>query len=131
MMLNKTLAVALACALVTSPNLAQAEQAKNLVGMGIGAMTCTQFANFYKTNAEEAETAFFHWAQGFMSGFNAAQVANKQATVNLAAMEQKEQKAFLRRYCDQHPLGDYVEGVLQLWLDMQFQQERTDKRSKK
>ena len=105
--------------------LAHAAQAKDLIaGMGVGYMTCTQFANFYKDDAEGVETEFLDWAEGFMSGVNFGNFTDEHAvpgkTVNLATMELKEQKAFLRRYCDQHPLAQYVDAVLHLMMEMHF-----------
>ena len=104
--------------------LAHPAQANDLAGMGVGYMTCTQFADFYKDDAEGVETGFFNWAQGFMSGVNFGNFTDEHAvagkTVNLAAMELKEQKAFLRRYCDQHPLAQYVDAVLHLLMEMHF-----------
>jgi hypothetical protein len=93
--------------------------AKNFAAVGIGLSTCTEFANLYKLDAETAENRFFSWAQGFMSGYDFAQRDNTKNMFNLALMETKEQQAFLRSYCDQHPLGDYFDAVTHLMIELQ------------
>jgi len=38
----------------------------------------------------------------------------KKPYVNLAKLDVKAQEALLRRYCDQHPLGNYLDAVFNL-----------------
>ena len=40
--------------------------------MGAGVSTCGRFAEAYRRNPNRAEEFYFSWAQGFMSGLNAA-----------------------------------------------------------
>ena len=37
--------------------------------MGNGAISCSEFARYYRTDAATTEHIFFAWAQGFMSGY--------------------------------------------------------------
>ena len=80
--------------------------------MGNGAISCSEFARYYRTDAATTEHIFFAWAQGFMSGYNFGSKAAdiKRSTLNLKIMDTKEQQAFLRRYCDSYPLGEYMDA---------------------
>lgn len=113
-------------AMIAFINLAQAN-AKEIAVQGIGVSTCTQFANFYKVDAQSAENVFFAWAQGYLSGWNTAQIDAKQPTLNLALMDTKEQREFLRRYCDQHPLGNYIDAVDHLMFELQYKEATQSK----
>jgi hypothetical protein len=93
--------------------------AKDFALRGVGTSTCTEFANLFKSDAEWAENLYFTWTQGFLSGWNFAQLEAKKQSVNLALLDTKAQEASIRRYCDQHPLGNYLDAVLNLLLELQ------------
>ncbi len=82
--------------------------------MGLGLWTCAQFGNQYKLNPSTTETIYFTWAQGFMSGWNGAQMAEKHQYVNLSVMSTEAQEEHIRSYCDQHPLNEYASAVIDL-----------------
>jgi hypothetical protein len=82
--------------------------------MGPGTKTCTQFGQDY-TEDRLAEIAYFLWALGYMSGLNLAAVGTFQQYNNMGATSQEEQKAFLRRWCNEHPLAKYSDGVFELY----------------
>jgi len=50
------------------------EDNKDYPVAGWGSLTCAEFANFYRMNPTAAQDGAFNWAQGFMSGLNAAQM---------------------------------------------------------
>lgn len=51
-----------------------------------------------------------------MSGYNVSRLAAKDDVRDLLSKPLDEQKAYLRSYCDRHPLQAYCEGVLHLYL---------------
>lgn len=79
---------------------------------GAGTDSCADFAARYSRNPGLVEAAYFSWAQGFMAGINVVKAPNFR-DVNAVPIE--EQKTRLRRYCDQHPLADYWEAVIDLY----------------
>jgi hypothetical protein len=82
--------------------------------MGPGIKTCAEFEKDY---AEDrlTEIAYFLWALGYMSALNLAAVGTFHQYNNLGATSQEEQKAFLRRWCNEHPREKYREGVFALY----------------
>ena len=76
---------------------------RNYVVMGVGAHTCGQFATEYAKNPVKFEFTYFDWAQGFMSGLNAASDAYSGTYRNLASFTIDEQMARLRAYVITHP----------------------------
>jgi len=89
-------------------------QTGHSAAMGIGVSTCAQFADLYRLDSSSAEDYYFSWAQGFLSGWNAAQLAAKEPTWDLASLDIKAQEAYLRSYCDQHPLGNFLDAIMNL-----------------
>lgn len=85
--------------------------------MGIGTRTCGEFAKDYKNNLEY-EKAYFSWAEGYLSGLNFGLLAVHKPVRNLGGKPLDEQMAFVRRYCDQHPLTPYASGIGLLWLSL-------------
>jgi hypothetical protein len=76
--------------------------------------SCGDFANAYRSNTI-AEDLWFQWAEGFMSGLNTKQITINGNSQNLNSISDQEQKSFIRRYCNEHPLDDYVSAVLILY----------------
>jgi hypothetical protein len=87
---------------------------KMIVAQGIGISSCRVFSNMYRDNPQ-IEDQLFSWAQGFMSGMNFASETSRYV---LNAKSIDEEKRHLRRYCDAHPLGEYLDGVLDLVLTL-------------
>jgi hypothetical protein len=83
--------------------------------IGVGATTCNEFAQKYKQDPELAETVYFSWAQGFMSGWNYELLALNQPIQNLSSQSLRQQQAFVRNYCNQKPLAPFSEAVLKLY----------------
>jgi hypothetical protein len=108
-----------AIALLSLQSAHAAEPQKSMVAMGFGTTTCAVFANIYKDNPERTEINFFAWAQGYMSGWNRAQMKQGQPTINLALLQTQTQRDLLLHYCNQHPLAHYVEAVDQLMVDLE------------
>jgi hypothetical protein len=81
--------------------------------MGIGVATCGEFAQDYRRNPSQAEIDYFNWAQGYMSGANVRGDFNLEH--NLSAWFLDQQREFLRRYCNEHPLANYYSAVIELY----------------
>jgi hypothetical protein len=93
----------------------QAEDTKEMAAMGWGIMTCAVFANMYRGDPEFAEEHSFNWAQGFMSGLNFAAIGNSGISMNLHSMSTDQQRRAIRAYCNDHPLANYVDAVLDVY----------------
>ncbi|HTK85850.1 MAG TPA: hypothetical protein VL625_12275 [Patescibacteria group bacterium] len=82
---------------------------------GAGAFTCSEFGKEYQTDPE-SEHMFFTWAQGFMSGMNAA--GGFGHVRDLGSKPVVDQEEFLRKYCDDHPLSTYAVAVSKLYVTL-------------
>jgi hypothetical protein len=91
-----------------------AESTPPLMSVGIGSQTCGQFAQDYAKQVS-AEIVYHTWAQGLMSGLNAAHIAEKQPIRNLGASDISIQQRRIREYCSAHPLDQYVLAVLTVY----------------
>jgi hypothetical protein len=89
------------------------EAASSVVGRG--AETCGSFATTYSRDPQRAEALYYSWAQGYMSGFNFAISANGGIEADLSALPVDTQLFRLRHYCDDHPLQEYIEAVIDLF----------------
>jgi hypothetical protein len=81
--------------------------------MGIGAKTCAVFAKDYQLNPQ-IENIYTTWAEGFMSGANMMVTVMGGASTDVEAMSLSDQQQFLRSFCQENPLSQYLEGVLAL-----------------
>lgn len=90
-------------------------RSENLSVMGAGAITCGQFAAEFRKNPEFVETASFSWAHGFMSGMNVARMLEHKPYRDLNAQTVDYKKAFIRDYCNDHPLSTYWMATMYLY----------------
>jgi hypothetical protein len=107
-------ALAVAATLAATP--AAAKENPAFVLMGIGAVRCQQFAEWYRGNPVAFENMAFVWAQGFMSGINWEH--DRGHLKSLGSFTEEVQKFKLRSYCDRHPLGNVIDAVWELYNDM-------------
>ena len=107
--------------LVSSPSLAREEAA----WAGVGTTSCANFASQFRKDPQLAEVIFMTWAQGFMSGLN-TQYLPPHASTDLLSTDypSDRQAVFIRSYCDNHPLKDFVQAVMELWTVMRHSQGR-------
>lgn len=82
---------------------------------GPGTATCAEYANLYKRSPKSTDSVFLSWAQGFLSGMNSEAILAHRPTADLGSLSLDEQGEQIRLYCDEHPLGDYVQAVLTLF----------------
>jgi hypothetical protein len=104
-------------------SVANAQEPSNVVA-GIGVTTCAEFAERYRENPDSAESRYFSWATGYMTGWNVASFGQKVPVVFLTAMTEDEQKSFLRRFCDQNPQKQYFRAVSTLLGELKRKHER-------
>jgi len=93
-----TIAVAVLVVIVTAEASAQQPQAGM---MGAGSGTCAQYTQAYRRDPDEANNVYFSWAQGYMSGQNAARDKSPMRDLNVLPIS--TQLDFLKRFCDQKP----------------------------
>ena len=107
--------------LALTVSVAQAKE-KDFISMGAGTSTCGQFAAKYR-QVPDLEISYFAWAQGYMSGINftqlVAKVGEPWVVKNLASIPIEQQKSVIRRYCNDHPLEDYTDAVMHLYLSLE------------
>jgi hypothetical protein len=85
---------------------------------GVGAKTCGIFARNYLINPKLADDLYHSWAQGFMSGLNYAKAEATGDHRDLSAMSTDDQMRRIKKYCDAHPLADYIDAVMDLYKDL-------------
>jgi hypothetical protein len=95
---------------------------------GVGTQTCAKFASDYRSSADFTENLYYTWAQGYMAGLNmGVRIMNANAKEksgrDVTGLTLAAQKAFLRDYCNQHPLADYYQGVIQLFGKLPWKRE--------
>ena len=84
-------------------------------GRGVGAATCAQFAQDYKENPDETEAVYISWAYGMMTGLNLVKGTRRETIIDLSSKTIKEAESFLRHFCDEYPLKEYEDGVIELY----------------
>jgi hypothetical protein len=80
---------------------------------GAGVRLCSYFADNYKDDPALTENLYFAWAQGYMSGLNIARRDDEPGVFK--SMSMKEQKAYIRAFCDANPTKKYLYAVLDLY----------------
>jgi hypothetical protein len=80
-----------------------------------GLRSCGQFAKDYQQSPLMAEDVYFAWTEGFLSGANQAVKSLSRPLRDLSGLPLDAQKAFIRGYCDQHPLAQYCDAVIELY----------------
>ena len=102
---------------------ASAQQPKDSAEMGLGVNSCARFNAMYQNDSAATETAFFTWAQGFMSAVNMVLLGKEhQRSTNLALWGAERQRRYIRSYCTANPSRAYDEGVFELLEAMRKEQ---------
>jgi len=105
---------ALALAILIQPTSSKADYAY----AGMGATACGKIAQEYRQNPTGIEGLMMTWAQGFMSGENLSISAKSTGYRDLQAMTIEAQTQSLRNYCDEHPLAEFVDAVIDLYVKL-------------
>jgi hypothetical protein len=84
-----------------------------VITIGAGMQTCAVFKAHYKGSVPSLENFYFSWAQGYMSGLNAAasRAVGNSTAADLNAMPATIQLRFIRDFCDRNPLKRYSAAV--------------------
>jgi hypothetical protein len=98
------------CCVVAWGGVASAE-GKHFNIQGAGAMSCAKYAELYRRDPNQVDLRFLSWAQGFITCTN---LTMPEAYFDLGAKEPEEMMQFLRKYCNDHPLADFVEAAMEL-----------------
>ncbi|MGH7733743.1 MAG: hypothetical protein ACREOE_08630 [Gemmatimonadales bacterium] len=106
------LVVGAALALSAAP--ARAETA---VGEGVGTYACSEFARV-QLHEKSLATLYFSWAQGWMTGWNLAEMDAAKPSRDLKARSANDEQEFLRTYCAAHPKALYMEAVYKLFFSL-------------
>ena len=109
----------LALLLIASCQAAWADDKKRPLGgllVGAGTLSCAKFGQAYKLNPETFEAIYFAWAQGYLSRDNLQRTVDDGNFVDLLSptYPTNDQKAYIRRFCDQNPLKSYFDAVIAL-----------------
>jgi hypothetical protein len=99
--------------------LSVAANAKGYAFRGFGSSSCGTYADVTRKDPA-VEELYLSWALGFISGLNSlTSVAAKGGTYrDLSAMDGDAMKTFLKRYCAEHPLSDYISGIFELFKNL-------------
>ena len=97
--------------------LAAPASAEPAAGQGVGTYTCAEAARAIRGD-HSLDILYFSWAQGWMTGWNLAQMNLNQPTVDLTALTLDNQRAFIKAYCAQHATGLYMDAVYKLYQAM-------------
>ena len=100
---------------------------------GLGVTPCDEFAKFVDGDALlsegkkrgdilDTETAFYTRAQGFWTGMNGMLLHTGQQSTNLNTRSMQEQKDYLYNFCVKKPKQAYLDGALDLFIQMRTQQ---------
>ena len=65
------------------------------------------------------ELLYFSWAQGWMSGWNLAQMDQKKPAQDLVSRPVDDQRSFLKTWCGLHPAELYMKAVYYLYVTFQ------------
>lgn len=91
-----------------------AARAEPALGQGVGTYTCAEFIRDARAT-RDGDVLYFSWAQGWMTGWNLAEMNASKPTVDLALLSITEQRTYVRGYCRDHPAGMYMDAVHQLY----------------
>jgi len=103
----------MALLIVTSPALGD-----GMFVAGAGSAKCNEFLS--ELEKKPGNTAFLHWARGFLSGLNMSANLSNAKTVDLA--DWKYQAELLAGYCHQKPNIPFVLVAIELWNELRRQQ---------
>lgn len=95
-----------------------ASMGADFTATGVGMLTCAEFGKAYAQNPKDTEQFAFTWAEGFMSGLNAARISRDRVFVVLNSRSVEDQETMIREYCDAHPLKLYEDAVKSVYFSM-------------
>ena len=112
--LKKVLTTLVGGAVIVLPAAARAESA---AAEGVGTYACSEFARV-QLHDQSLATLYFSWAQGWMTGWNLAEMDAAKPSRDLNARSVGDEQAFLKSYCAAHPKALYMEAVYRLFSSL-------------
>jgi hypothetical protein len=98
--------------------LSAAANAKGYAFRGFGSSSCGTYADVTRKDPA-VEELYLSWTLGFISGLNSLTSVTVKGTYrDLSAMDGDRMKHFLRHYCEEHPLSDYISGIFELFKNL-------------
>jgi hypothetical protein len=108
---------------VVSSSIASAQPA-GFAAMGVGTASCATFGELMRKGpVNQVETTFFSWAQGYMAGLNEMYSIAGGTMAKVDQLSTDAQKRYLRTFCDQSPLKQYIQGVAELYMSFRISQK--------
>jgi len=93
-------------------------QAQVLPLEGAGRTKCSDFLKFYQSGSATDVLVFLSWAQGYMSGLNAADMRSGGHGRDLASISTEDEQQFLHDYCQEHQGDDIASASSSLYKQM-------------
>ena len=87
---------------------------------GAGTAKCSDFLKFYQNSSTTDELVFLSWAQGYMSGLNAADMRYGGHGRDLASISTDDEQQFLHDYCVEHTGDDLASATIALYKQMKL-----------
>lgn len=86
---------------------------------GAGTAKCSDFLKIYQNSSNPDDVlVFLSWAQGYMSGLNAADMRTGGNGRDLASISTDDEQQFLHDYCTEHPGDDIASATIGLYKQM-------------
>ena len=104
-------------ALAIIPLAQQSKADEGIALVGVGTTTCSEYATMYKSDPTTADTVFWTWVQGFLSGWNTAAMKKGEAPRDLGKAPEQQVQSF-HSYCDRHPLSVVAQAALDLYMSL-------------
>jgi hypothetical protein len=111
----------IALAMILTASAANAQEA--FASMGVGSQSCGQFAQHYQQDVD-SELYYFSWAQGFMTAANISLMRDQHRYRDLAGRSTIDQRASIRSYCNDHPLSNFADAVIALFITLPVKESR-------
>jgi hypothetical protein len=75
--------------------------------IGAGGASCAEYGKAYQKEPERIDQAFLSWAQGYLTGVN----SRTDFYFDLGGKSPRDMLLFLRKYCNDHPLANFMEAT--------------------
>lgn len=102
---------AIAAGMLIVANTAAPDERPTIV-VGVNASSCHKFIADTQ-RSELTGVIYFSWAQGFLSGLNLKYFQSWESATDISNF--KALQPWIKNYCEENPLDDYVEAISELW----------------
>jgi len=84
-------------------------------GVGLGMRSCEDFSKALKVQPALAETLYYAWAEGFVSGMNFMAPAAETQPLDLKKIDAESAKTDIKSYCTASPQAPYYDAVIPIY----------------